>query len=120
MVRLRTAVAERRVPLPQHATNGDEELYANKIGNYSKALPHNSLGEVDTSAYDALINALARGNPADFEAIPLGGTVKLVNPQASYAFLLEGVTPMLRAWLLLPRSLAPNRAEKWPKTIGWR
>src|SRR5690348_16812047 len=25
LVRLRTALAERRVPLPQHATNGDEE-----------------------------------------------------------------------------------------------
>src|SRR5439155_5662201 len=30
--RLRTALAERRAPLPQHPTNGDEELYANKIG----------------------------------------------------------------------------------------
>jgi hypothetical protein len=56
-------------------------LYANKIGNYSKALPHNSLGEVDTSAYDAFFFALTSGNPSDFEAIPLGGTVKLVNPQ---------------------------------------
>jgi membrane-associated phospholipid phosphatase len=89
-VRQQAAVAEKNIPLPSHPTDGDEELYPNKVGNYSKGLPHDSLGEVDLSAYDALINALTSGNPADFEAISLGGTVKLVNPQASYAFLLEG------------------------------
>ena len=30
------------------------------------------------------------GDPDDFEAIPLGGTTKLVNPQAAYAFELAG------------------------------
>jgi hypothetical protein len=90
LVRLQTAIAERRVPLPQHPTNGDEQRYATKIGNYSKALPHNGLGEVDAAAYRLLINALTRGKPSDFAAIPLGGTVKLENPQASYAYLLEG------------------------------
>jgi hypothetical protein len=90
-VRLRTAIAERRVPLPLHPTNGDEQRYADKIGNYSKALPHNGLGEVDRTAYDSLILALTSGTPSDFAAIPLGGTTKLENPQASYAYLLEGV-----------------------------
>jgi PAP2 superfamily len=90
LVRLRTASAERRVPLPLHPTNGDEERYATKIGNYSKALPHNGLGEVDATAYGLLIDALTGGKSTDFAAIPLGGTVKLQNPQASYAYLLEG------------------------------
>ena len=61
----------------QHPANADEDLYPNKIGSYSKVLPHNGLGEVDTSAYNALINALVSGRPGDFEAIPLGGTIKL-------------------------------------------
>src|SRR5207249_1039590 len=43
LVRLRTALAERSVHLPQHPTNGDEGLYSNKSGSYSKALPHNGL-----------------------------------------------------------------------------
>jgi len=43
-VRHQTAVAEKNIPLPPHPTNGDEDLYTNKIGNYSKALPHNSPG----------------------------------------------------------------------------
>jgi hypothetical protein len=90
MVRLRTALAERRLPLPQHPTKGDDELYPNKVGSYSKVLPHNALGEVDSSAYRALISALASGKPGDFEGVPLGGSIKLQNPQASYAFLLEG------------------------------
>jgi membrane-associated phospholipid phosphatase len=89
-VRLKTALAQRKARLPQHPTNGDERRYEHKIGNYSKALPHNSLGEVETSAYDVLLDALRSGKFADFAAIPLGGTVKLANPQASYAYLLEG------------------------------
>jgi membrane-associated phospholipid phosphatase len=108
-VRHQTAVAEKNISLPSHPTNGDEELYANKIGNYSKALPHNSLGEVEISAYDALINALTSGNPADFEAIPLGGTIKLANPQASYAFLLEGVDSHATGMVAPPAFASPEQ-----------
>jgi hypothetical protein len=71
-------------------TNGDEEALANKIGNYSKGLPHNSDGSVVLSAYTALVNALTTGVNADFEAIPLGGTRKLTNPQSGIAFEMEG------------------------------
>jgi hypothetical protein len=70
--------------------NGDEELYPNRIGNYSKALPHQPNGEVVPEAYDALLNALRTGDPAAFEQIPMGGTVKLTSPQSGYAFDLEG------------------------------
>jgi hypothetical protein len=70
--------------------NGDEQLYPNAIANFTKALPHNDLGEVDLTAYTAFTDALSSGLTSDFEAIPLGGTMKLVNPQASYCFSLEG------------------------------
>jgi hypothetical protein len=70
--------------------NGDEALYPNKIGNYSKGLPHQANGEVDLNAYYALVNALTTQNPAHFEQIPLGGTVKLTNPQSGLAFDMEG------------------------------
>lgn len=82
------------VPIPDHPCNGDEELYPNKIGNYSKGLPHNAIGEVDTTAYQSFIDALTSGDPADFEAIVIGAPLalrrKLVNPQAGLAFDLEG------------------------------
>lgn len=70
--------------------NGDEGLYPNKIGNYSKGLPHQANGEVDLNAYNALVNALATQSPTHFEQIPLGGTVKLTNPQCGLAFDMEG------------------------------
>ena len=89
-IRHDAALFHKNLSLPDHPTNGDEELYPNRIASYSKALPHNNLGEVDLNAYNSLIRALTTGRPADFEAIVLGGTVKLVNPQASLAFELEG------------------------------
>ncbi len=77
-------------PLPSHPSNGDEEDYP-YIGNFSKGLAHNGLGEVDGAAYAALLAALTSGDAADFEAIPLGpGGRKLTNPQAGLAFDLEG------------------------------
>ena len=73
-----------------HPANNDESLYPNKIANYSKGLPHNNDGTVVLSAYNALLQAMNSGTPADFDAIPLGGTVKLTNPQAGLAFDMEG------------------------------
>jgi hypothetical protein len=70
--------------------NGDELLYPNRIASFSKGLPHNDLGEVDMNAYNAMMRALNSGSAADFEAIPLGSPTKLANPQASYAFGMEG------------------------------
>ena len=77
-------------PLFSRPNNGDENLYPNRIGNYSKGLPHRSNGEVEPAAYDALLAALNSGAPNAFEQIPLGGDRKLTNPQCGLAFDLEG------------------------------
>lgn len=74
----------------QHPNNQDENLYPNKIGNYSKGLPHNDDGTVVLSAYNALLQAINSGQPADFDAIPLGGTTGLTNPQSGLAYDLQG------------------------------
>lgn len=89
-IRQNAAQFQKDLPLPSHPCNGDEDLYPNKIGNFSKTLPHNQLGEVDINAYNIFIKALTTGNPDIFETIPLGGVVKLANPQASYAYDLAG------------------------------
>jgi hypothetical protein len=89
-IRKRAALAEREIPTPPHISNGDEKLYPNFIGSYSQGLPHDSLGEVVPSAYQALRAACDSGNPADFALIPLGGTSKLVDPQGGLAYDLEG------------------------------
>jgi hypothetical protein len=80
-------------PLFERPNNNDETLYPNRIGNFSKGLPHQSNGEVVPAAYDALLDALRTGDPARFEQIPMGGDKKLTNPQAGYAFDLEGSDP---------------------------
>jgi hypothetical protein len=89
-IRRRAALAERDIPTPPHISNGDEKLYPNLIGNYSQGLPHDSLGEVVPTAYQALLTACDTGKPSDFALIPLGGTSKLVDPQGGLAYDLEG------------------------------
>ena len=90
------ALAQKHLPLATHLNNGDEDRYPTRIGNFSKGLPHNELGEVDPGAYDQFLAALRSEKPEDFEAIPLGCANpaqqrKLTNPQAGLAFDLEGV-----------------------------
>ena len=91
MRRLDAADFQAAKPAPVLACNGDEDLFANRIGNFSKTLPHNNLGEVDGPAYDAFLTALGSGLAADFDAIPAGGVRKLANPRAAYAFPLTGI-----------------------------
>jgi hypothetical protein len=89
-VRQDAAQDARQFAMPAQATNGDEELYTNFIGNFSKGLPHNAVGEAEPEAYRALIDAANRGTSKAFEKVPLGGSLKLANPLAGVAFDLEG------------------------------
>jgi hypothetical protein len=94
-IRQQAALQQSQVdPGPQQA-NGDETRYANRIGNYAKGLPHNARGEVEPGAYESLLDALTGGDHALFESIPMGARQasqqrKLVNPQSSLAFDMEG------------------------------
>lgn len=82
----------------KHPDNGDEEKYKdqNYIGSYTKALLHNTslgqrnTGEVVDSVYSNYLDALRTGTFAALNTITLGGTVKLTDPLAAYAFELEG------------------------------
>jgi hypothetical protein len=72
--------------------NGDESLYADFRGSFTKTLPHNEFGEVDPAAYQRLLDALESGAGEDFEQIPLapGAMRKLANPQGAYKYELTG------------------------------
>jgi hypothetical protein len=89
-IRVEAARLATHRPQPGHPNNGEEELYGNRIASYSKALPHNPLGEVDSKAYKKFLSALASGRNSDFESIPLGLGRRLTNPQAAFGFDLEG------------------------------
>jgi hypothetical protein len=109
-IRFNAAVRERNVQIPIQINNGDEARYANFIGNYSKGLPHESIGEVDPAAYQALLTAVTSGKPADFANIPLGGTVKLAGPQGGLAFDLEGTDSGQLSIPPSPALAGPERA----------
>src|SRR5207245_10984762 len=89
-IRRNAALAEFNAPAALHTNNGDEQRYSNKIGNYSKGLPHNSLGEVELAPYNGYLNAIRSGQPSDFENITLGGITRLTNLQAGVASRPEG------------------------------
>ncbi|HEV7786994.1 MAG TPA: vanadium-dependent haloperoxidase [Thermoanaerobaculia bacterium] len=89
-VRVKAAQRERDLGAAAHLTNGEEESLAGRIACYSKGLPHDHSGNVDSKAYDIYLGALRSGRPEDFERIPLGGFVKLANPQSAWAFELIG------------------------------
>ena len=82
MCRVNAAGVALQRPLIEHRSNGDDERYPTKIGSYTKALPHNQLGEVDLNAYATLVRARTTQNPDDFELIKLGLGRKLTSPQA--------------------------------------
>lgn len=89
-VRQFAAMIQYGLKIPSQTPNQDERLYQGKIANFSKGLPHNNLGEVDPVAYDRLLAAISSGRHSDYEAIPMGGSVKLANPQAALAYQFEG------------------------------
>ena len=110
--RLAAARLQDAQPAARHATNGDESALPGWLAAYSKGLPHNSLGEVDGPAYRVLLQALASGRPADFERIPLGGFVKLANPQGGLALNLIGPDPAQVELAPPPRFGSPEQAAE--------
>jgi hypothetical protein len=89
-IRVQAAKLERGVPNPSHPNNGDEARFDNRIGNFTKTLPHNEFGEVDQAAYKTLLVAVDSERQSDFEKVRLGGNLLLGNPLAGVAFDLEG------------------------------
>jgi membrane-associated phospholipid phosphatase len=111
-VRLEAAKAEARVHIPKQTPNQDEELYSNFIGNYAKGLPHNWIGEVNTTDYRTLRSAINAGSFQAFEQVPLGGTVKQGNPLSGLAFDVEGIDSHQLAIPAAPAVASQVRADE--------
>ena len=93
-VRITVAQEDARVPAAKNVANGDEAMYADKGGTYTKGLPHDDFGRVRPDAYESFKKALNSGKFADFEAIKLGGTRTLNGPQGGLTFDLVGLDPI--------------------------
>lgn len=89
-VRHKAALAEKARGQIAHPTNGDEETFPSFIGNFTKTMPHNNLGEVDPVAYQALVDGLEAGSFAALEAVAKGGTRTFLNPLGGLTFTMEG------------------------------
>ncbi len=113
-LRQRTAQSQRKQPLLPQPNNNDEDDFPNRVGCYSKALPHDDLGVVEPKAYQALLQALTTCAHEDYEMILLGGSVKLANPQAAMAFQLEGGDPHQFALIAPPKF---NSVEQAAETV---
>ena len=74
-----------------HVSNGDEARYSNYIASFSKTLPHNDLGEVDPSAFQAFVAAMDSFDLTALENVPRGGTLGFANSTAGQSFTLLGV-----------------------------
>ena len=94
-LQLRVARARRQNerPLGAMVSNGDEAKFPNWIACFTKGLPQNQFGEVDPLAYKQLLHALSTAKHADFEQLPRGGGRKLNDPEAAFAYQLEGGDP---------------------------
>lgn len=90
-LRAETAAQDALVPASPEIDNGDEARYSDKSGTYTKCVLQSGIGVVDPSAYHSFKKALTSGDPADFEAVKLGGTRTLNGPQGGLAFDLEGL-----------------------------
>ena len=97
----------------------DEEMHPTKIGNFTKGLPHDGLGEANPYAYEALIQAVAGDHAAAFEDIPMGGAARLQNPQAGLAFGLIGPDSH-QMTMPLPPQLASAEAAAEMGELYWQ
>ena len=89
-IRQNAAISESLRASAATAGNGDEALYPNLIGTFTKGFLHSQLGEVAVRDYQSLLTALSSEKHSDFEKIPIGYGRKLVNAQASFAYDLDG------------------------------
>jgi hypothetical protein len=74
-----------------NVNNGDTVLYDDRGGTFTKALPHDAYGRVDSGAFAIFAAALKSGTSSEFENIPMGGTRTLNGPQGGLAFDLAAM-----------------------------
>lgn len=70
--------------------SADEERFPEGTLSFTKALPHGPDGRVDREAYRRLVKALRSGSRTDFERVPIGGYLKLGEPEAALELHLLG------------------------------
>ncbi len=89
-IRVAAATKEALIPVPPHTTNGDEQLYADRSGTYSKGIKQDGIGLVNLTAFKSFRRAINKGTFEAFEAVITGGPRTQNGPLGGRAFALEG------------------------------
>jgi len=89
-IRRQAAEFQARQPAATSFGNGDETNLPGYVASFTKGLPHDQAGNVDSTAYQSLLKALHTGAHGDFEKIRRGSGMKLLDPQAAFAYDLVG------------------------------
>ena len=90
LIRKAAAATESNIPVPPHTTNGDEQLYADKSGTYTKGILQDGIGIVNKDAFRTFRHAINTGKFEDFENVITGGPRTMNGPLGGRAFALEG------------------------------
>ena len=83
-------MAEGHIPVPPHTANGDEQLYSDKSGTYSKGILQDGIGLVNLAAFQTFRDAIDTGTFEAFENVITGGPRTQNGPLGGRAFALEG------------------------------
>jgi hypothetical protein len=89
-IRMDAAQNEKHIPVPPHTTNGDEQLYPDKSGTYTKGVLQDGICLVNLAAFQTFRNAINTGTFAAFESVITGGPRTQNGPLGGRAFALEG------------------------------
>jgi hypothetical protein len=104
------AFTESIQPVAAYISNDDEASLPAYIASFTKGLPHTQLGVVEPGTYETLLHALSTGKQADFESLDRGSGMKFVDPQASFAFQLEGADSHRLGTPAAPNFSSPDAA----------
>jgi hypothetical protein len=92
MLRVSEAFEDAIVPAAKNVNNGDDALYPDKGGTYTKGLPHDAYGRVDLNAYASFKRAIGSGKFSDYAKIITNDAPHtLNNPQGALQFDLEAL-----------------------------
>ncbi len=112
IIRNTATETDARQGLAAQPTNGDQERYADKRGNYGKGLQQDDNGLVNIPAYNSLTLATSSWNSADFDKIIMGTSPiqnRLHSPQAGLDFNIFGADSAIHS---IPAPPAVASAEK--------
>src|SRR5271155_4911220 len=85
-LRVAEAMSDALLGPAKNVNNGDQALYPDHGGTYSKGLAHDAYGRVTAASFASFETALNTGKFSAFQEIIIGGTRTLNGPMAAYAF----------------------------------